>query len=84
MEHLNETVQSSHIAQFWVFCKSFSHFFKKKCWSISDINICEILMLPNKVVSFEQPGPDHYDVTVQFWVFIVKCIFCFRQVMGNI
>ena len=39
-------------------CKSFSHFFNKKYWQISDINVLNFNdMLTNDVVSFEQPGP---------------------------
>ena len=38
-------------------CKSFSHFFNKKCWRISDINVWNSNeTLTNDVVSFEQPG----------------------------
>ena len=39
-------------------CKSFSHFFDKKYWQISDINAWNFNeTLTNDVVSFEQPGP---------------------------
>ena len=39
-------------------CKSFSHFFNKKYWQISDINVGNNNeMLTNKVVSLEQLGP---------------------------
>ena len=39
-------------------CKSFSHFFNKKYWQISDINVSNFNnTLTNHVVSFEQPGP---------------------------
>ena len=40
-------------------CKSFSDFFNKKYWQISDINVLNFNnTLTNDVVSFEQPGPD--------------------------
>ena len=38
--------------------ESFSHFFNKKYWHISDINVWNFNeTLTNDVVSFEQPGP---------------------------
>ena len=38
-------------------------FFQQKSWSISDINILNFNeMLTNDVVSFEQPGPESYNV----------------------
>ena len=40
-------------------CKSFSHFFNKKYWHISDINVWNFNeTLTNVIVSFEQSGPD--------------------------
>ena len=40
-------------------CKSFSHFFNKKYWRISDINILNFNdTLTDDVVSFEQSGPE--------------------------
>ena len=40
-------------------CKSFSHFFNKKYWHISDISVWKFNeTLTNDVVSFEQLGPD--------------------------
>ena len=39
-------------------CKSFSHFFNKKYWHVSDINIWNFKeTLTNDIVSFEQLGP---------------------------
>ena len=39
-------------------CKSFSHFFNKKYWWVTDINIWNFNeTLTNDVVSFEQLGP---------------------------
>ena len=52
-------------------CKSFSHFFNKKYWQISAINILNFNdMLTNDVVSFEQSGPAHLyrKVTCDPWL----------------
>ena len=39
--------------------QSFSHFFNKKYWQISEINIWNFNeTLTNNVISFEQLGPD--------------------------
>ena len=56
-------------------CKSFSHFFNKKYWQISDINVWNFKeTLTNDIVSFEQPGPD---IVVELWeIKLLVIIYC--------
>ena len=45
------------------FAISFSLFFNKKYWRIWEINFWKFnKTLTNEVVSFEQPGPDVFDL----------------------
>ena len=60
-------------------CKSFSHFFKRKYWRISDINIWNFKeTLTNDVVSFEQPAPD--DLTATNYEILWLCPWGYKKI----